>query len=197
MLEKMSETRSTRHALKSKGLAVTGKWAREKTIGKSYDVYEKDRLKNGQIGNTYDIDENTGGYASYPTMFMKNKVVRKDCPLRCTSATRAASGTYASLNFCIARRCRGNGGVIGNPLNLRRSRRGANPVCKSLRVEAGAKWVPACAGTTEVLTDCPNRMTPLPCRGVSLTGGCWGDIVGRASASSCIEERIYGREDPR
>jgi len=90
--------------------------ARKKTIGKSYDVYEKDRLKNGQIGNTYDLHENTGGYASYPTMFMKNKVVRKDCSLRCTSATRAASGTYASLNFCIARRCRGNSGVIGNPL---------------------------------------------------------------------------------
>jgi len=163
----MSETRSTRHALKSKGLAVTGKWAREKTIGKSYDVYEKNRLKNGQVGNTYDIDENTGGYASYPTMFMKNKVVRKDWPLRCTSAIRAASGTYASLNFSIARRCRGGRGVIWGqgrfPSTVILAKAGTHSP-RGLHPQGLAHGVPAFAGTTEVLTDCPqpNDTTTVP-----------------------------------
>ncbi len=48
---------------------------REEKNGKSYDVYENNKLKIGHVGNTYDVDENTGSCLIYPTMLMKNKAV--------------------------------------------------------------------------------------------------------------------------
>jgi len=67
------------NSLKNKPLPISTKMGSdEEKIGKSYDIYKNKRLKNGHVGNTYDVDENTGSYALHPTMLMKNRPVTSE-----------------------------------------------------------------------------------------------------------------------